>query len=339
MSLLDPPLVLDVPTIPGLSFRHFASPADYSAMAAIRLGSAQYDQIDPRSSREGIPTADDLCAAFPEAIVRNNPDLLLVALHNQIIGYNHVLWRWTEVTGVRVYLHLGYVLPTWRGKGIGQAMLGWAQQRIRAIAAVEQPDDRATFATNVSSTEYEADALIRHAGYTAVRRLSDMAAVIPSHLPINPLPLGIHTRPLDPTHYRSIYQAIKDAYRDIWVSTPETEADYQEFLAENVTTAAFDPNLWQIAWADESVVGVVISRIHHDVGHIAEVEVRRAWQRRGIARALIQRALQQLREHGVEQVRLYTDADDGQGARSLYESLGFREVKQHIFYRKRLSAP
>jgi mycothiol synthase len=338
MSVPERPFVPNAPAIPGLSFRHFASPADYAAMAAVRLGSARPDQVDPRSSREGIPTADDLRAAFPEAMVMNNPDLLFDGMHDQMLGYNHVLWRWTEVTGVRVYLHLGYLLPARRGKGIGQAMLGWAQQRIRAIAVAEQPDDRATFATNVSSTEHEADALIRHAGYTAVRRLSDMAAAVPPHLPISPLPPGVQTRPIDPTHYRSIYQAIKDAYHEIWVSTPESEEDYQEFLAENVAVAVFDPSLWQIAWADEQVVGVVISRIHQDVGHIAEVEVRRGWQRRGIARALMQRALQQLRERGVEHIRLYTDADNGQGARSLYESLGFRELKQHIFYRKRLSA-
>jgi hypothetical protein len=42
-----------------------------------------------------------------------------------------------------------------------------------------------TFATNVSNTEDEADALIRHAGYTVVRRLSDMVALVPSCLPIN----------------------------------------------------------------------------------------------------------------------------------------------------------
>jgi mycothiol synthase len=339
MSVPERPFVPNAPAIPGLSFRQFASPADYAAMAAVRLGSARHDQVDPRSSREGIPTADDLRAAFPEAMVMNNPDLLLDGMHDQMLGYNHVLWRWTEVTGVRVYLHLGYLLPAWRGKGIGQAMLGWAQQRIRAIAAAEQPDERATFATNVSSTEHEADALIRHAGYTAVRRLSDMAATVPPHLPISPLPPGVCTRPVALTHYQSIYQAIKDAYHEIWVGTPESEEDYQEFLAENVTAPAFDPSLWQIAWADDEVVGVVISRIHRDVGHIAEVEIRRGWQRRGIARALMQRALRQLRERGVEHIRLYTDADNGQGTRSLYESLGFRELKQHIFYRKRLSAP
>lgn len=48
------------------------------------------------------------------------------------------------------------------------------------------------------------------------------------------------------------------------------------------------------------------------------------------------RALNILYEHGILQARLFTDADNGQGARNLYESLGFREVKQHIFYRKPL---
>jgi mycothiol synthase len=59
-------------------------------------------------------------------------------------------------------------------------------------------------------------------------------------------------------------------------------------------------------------------------------------QRRGIGRSLMLDALQALRGRGIGQARLYTDADDGQGARSLYESLGFRELKQHKFYRKPL---
>jgi mycothiol synthase len=308
-------------------------------MAAVRQASASHDGIDPQSSREGLPTADDLRAMFAEAATFQRPDLLLVSMHDQLIGYNHVVWRWTEVTGVRVYLHLGYLLPTWRGKGIGQAMLRWAQARIRALAADEQADERATFATNVSSTEHEADALIRHAGYSAVRRLSDMAASLVVPPALAALPTGVQLRPLEPAHYRPIYAAIKDAYRDIWVSTPESEADYQEFLADNVQTPLFDPTLWQVAWAGDEVAGVVICRIQQGVGQIAEVEVRQAWQRRGIARALLQRALQQLHNRKVASVRLYTDADNGPGARSLYEAVGFREVKQHIFYRKPLTDP
>ena len=339
MMYPDSPVVPAAPTMPGLSFRYFESPSDYRAMAAVQSDSAAHDQIDPRSSRETIPSAEDLQATFPESVIRAAPDLLLVTMYDQLIGYAHVCWRWTEVTGVRVYLHLGYLLPIWRGRGIGQAMLGWAQQRIRAIAALEQPDERATFATNVSSTEDQADALIRHAGYTVVRRLSDMAAVISTPLAVRSMLPGLEVRPVLPPHYRPIYQAMKDAYRTIWTSTPESDADYQAFLAAYVSSAAYEPGLWQIAWLDDTVVGVVMPHIHGDVGQILEVYVRPAWQRRGVARALLQRAFQQLHARGIEIMRLYTDADDGQGARSLYQSLGFTEVKQHYFYRKLLALP
>lgn len=331
------PSILTAPTIDGLNFRSFAALSDYGGMADVHAHSYTHDGIDPRSSRENVPSQADLRSMFAETSIVGNPDLLLVTMHQQVIGYNHVVWRWTEVTGVRVYLHLGFLLPQWRGRGIGTAMLDWAQQRIRAIAAQEQSDGRATFATNVSSTEYEADRLIRNAHYHDVRRLSDMLVTPDPHIVAQSLPAGVDQRAVVPAHYRAIYQAMKDAYAEIWTSTPESDADYTDFLAENVQQPSFDPTLWHIAWNGDQVVGLVISRISGEVGHIAEVEVRRVWQRRGIARSLLQSALSTFNERGITEVRLYTDAANGQGARSLYESLGFREVKQHIFYRKLLT--
>ncbi len=217
-------------------------------------------------------------------------------------------------------------------------MLAWAQDRIRTIAAQEQADVQAMFATNVSSTEHEADTLIRRAQYQDVRRLSDMSLAPIPQLIVQPLPTGVDKRKVTPAHYRAIYQAMKDAYAEIWTSTPQSDADYKEFLAENVNHSSFDPELWHIAWYEEQVVGLVLSRVSGEVGHIAEVEVRRAWQRRGIARSLLQSALATFKERGVTEARLYTDAANGQGARSLYESLGFEEKKQHIFYRKVLAS-
>ncbi len=337
MQPLNHPSIPSAPHIDGLNFRFFAEPSDYSGMAAIHAGSYQHDRIDPRSSRESVPSETDLRNMFDEATIYGNPDLLIVAMHQQVIGYNHVFWRWTEVTSVRVYLHLGFLLPDWRGKGIGTAMLEWAQTRIRAIAAQEQVDAQATFATNVSSTEHEADALIRNAHYQDVRRLSDMLITPDPQIVAQPLPTGVDKRTVIPAHYRAIYQTMKDAYAEIWTSTPESDADYDEFLAENVDHPSFDPGLWHIAWFEDQVVGMVISRVSGKVGHIAEVEVRRTWQRRGIARSLLQSALATFNQRGITEVRLYTDAANGHGARGLYESLGFRETKQHIFYRKLLA--
>jgi len=82
-------------------------------------------------------------------------------------------------------------------------------------------------------------------------------------------------------------------------------------------------------------IAILISRSAcFGINHRLKVAVRKAWQRRGIARSLMIHALNALQARGMAQVRLFTDADDGQGARSLYERVGFCEVKQHIFYRK-----
>lgn len=328
--------LLDTPQVAGLRFRRLEDEADYAGMAAVHEGSREWDRVDPLSARESIPSADDLAENFPIASVRHNPDLLIVEVDGRIIGYNHVLWRWTEETGTRVYLHLGYLLPAWRGKGIGRAMLGWAQGRIHEIAADEEASGTSMLATNVSSTEREADALLRNAGYQAVRRLSDMSLEPLSRFPAPALPPTVTLRPVEPAYYPAIYQAWKDAFAGIFTSTPASDEDYQAFLAEKVDVDAFDPALCQVAWIGDEVVGLVWVHLRKGIGTIPEVAVRKAWQRGGIARALMIHALNAMHDRGITQVRLFTDADDGQGARSLYESLGFREVKQHIFYRKPL---
>jgi mycothiol synthase len=323
--------------IPGLRFRRWQDRNDYEQMAAVREGSRVWDQVDVLSAREEVPTAQALASTFPESQVRDSPDLLLAEIDGQLVGYTHVCWRWTEVTGTRVYLHLGYLLPHWRRQGIGRAMLLWAQQRIAALAAVEQPAGQTTFATNVSSTEGEAKALIQQAGYVAVRRLSDMVLAPLVEQPTLTLPVEVALHPLQPAHYRAVYQAWKNAFATMWTSTVESEADYQEFVAENLVVSHFDPALCPFVWADKEVVGFVLSRIQKGVGMIAEVAVRQQWQRRGIARSRLSHALNALAQQGMRQVRLFTNADNEQGARTLYEQLGFREVKQHIFYRKPFS--
>jgi len=65
------------------------------------------------------------------------------------------------------------------------------------------PEPR-TLATNVASTEREADALIRGDGYVDVRRLIDMVLGPLRALPPVPLPPHVVLRPIKPGHYRAI---------------------------------------------------------------------------------------------------------------------------------------
>lgn len=328
---------LDTPNNSGPKFRQYAGPEDCPGMAAVREGSRQRDRIDICSPREAIPTAEELASDLA-SVEPGTRDVLIVEIEGQIVGYDHVLWRWTEEDGAWVGLHLGYLLPEWRGRGIGQAMVRWAQGRLREIARAEAAGNRAVFATNVSTTESQADALIRAEGYSEVKRLSDMTLDDLSALPEAELPAGLSLRLPQPEHYLPIYAA----YRDAWGGSPsaaiESTADYQAFLDENVRTSRFDPTLWQVAWDGNTVAGIVtaILQSRGTVGEIPEVAIRRSWKRRGLGRALMIGELRALRDRGVSQVRIITNAANLHGAKTLYESLGFREVKQHVLFRKRI---
>lgn len=332
MDTLHDVQVADAPQIPGLLFRTFRGPSDFAGMASLRERAGAWDQVDPFSARETIPTLDDVARIYAEESV-GSPNMLCAEVDGSLVGYNQLVW-WTEQGGIWVYLHLGWLLPEWRGKGIGGAMLRWAERRLRAVAAEHPTNDNAVLATNASTTEQEATALVRAHGYTLTHYLSDMALRPLRRLPETPLPAGVELRLAIPEHYPAIYRAWKDTWSGLALTTTESADDYSEFVDENVHVAGFDPSLWQVAWSGADVAGFVFCRIRRGVGIVPEVAVRPAWRRRGIARGLLVRGLNALADRGISEVRIVTNAEDEQGARSLYESVGFRELKRHGLYRK-----
>ena len=73
---------------------------------------------------------------------------------------------------------------------------------------------------------------------------------------------------------------------------------------------------------------------HRLRGYPETICVRRPWRRRGLARALIARSLQVLKDQGMTEAAPGVDAQNPNGARHLYESMGFRTVKEFVTYRK-----
>ncbi|NDZ70138.1 GNAT family N-acetyltransferase, partial [Streptomyces sp. SID10362] len=56
----------------------------------------------------------------------------LVEHDGGVVGYSTIR-RWQERDGTWLYLHRGYLLPRHRGRGIGSALLDWAESRIRRL--------------------------------------------------------------------------------------------------------------------------------------------------------------------------------------------------------------
>jgi ribosomal protein S18 acetylase RimI-like enzyme len=77
------------------------------------------------------------------------------------------------------------------------------------------------------------------------------------------------------------------------------------------------------------IVGMILcSRIRHDAGHVTQVCVLPAYRSHGIGDALMHRAAQALRGHGLSLLTL-TVTQANEGAVHLYERLGFET--QHVF--------
>ena len=121
---------------------------------------------------------------------------------------------------------------------------------------------------------------------------------------------------------------------------PATEENFQRWLK----APSFQPELWQIAWEVETgrVAGQVKPFIDHpgnaasgrQRGWTEHISVGMPWRRRGLARALVARALQSQRAAGMNESSLGVDSANGYEAPRLYEQCGFRVVERNRVYRK-----
>jgi ribosomal protein S18 acetylase RimI-like enzyme len=324
----------DVPAIPGLTFRPFRGESDYPAMTAVLRGSKEADQLDE------VETVADLANTYTH-LVNCDPyqDVLCAQVDGKMIGYKRVFWR-TESEGNWIYRHFGFLLPQWRRKGIGRAMLHHSERRLREIAAGHQANGPRFFQSEAADTQPGAEALLRNTGYAPVRHEYLMVRETLDDIPAMPLPEGLDVRPAKLEHYRAIWDAMIEAFRDHWGYVPPTEEEYQQWLHD----PKFDPSLWRVAWDGDQVAGMVLGLINpaenaaHNLkrGWVDDVCVRRPWRRRGLARALLTQGLQIFKARGMTQAALGVDTENPTGALRVYESVGFRPAKRHSIYRKPL---
>ena len=321
------------PPISGLRFRPLAGVADADALLSGRLGCAAHDGVDPQSTTESLPTREQIVEslrAMPEPAREERT--ILAEIDGRAVGYNRI-FDWPERDGTHVWLTVGWVLPEWRGRGLGTALLHWTESRIHELAAARP--GRWEFAANAGGTEIEATTLLRDNGYTPGYTVLEMGLDWEDFAsPAVALPASIEVRPVGPEHATLIAASVDESYSHEYAGGRYSEAFDPAAYAVELTGEDYDPSLWQVAWAGEEVVGQVIPRIAKGRAEIYEVSVRPAWRRRGIARTLLSLALLELQAREVDVVRLHTVAEFRTRAPDLYRSLGFRVLKEFPRYRK-----
>lgn len=325
---------LNIPPIRGFLSRPFQGESDFPKMAAIIQACSVADHTD------SLVTEETLRHDY-RYLTHCDPyqDMIFAEIGTQTAAYGRVYWR-DELEGNRIFALIGYVHPDWRRRGIGKWLLTWLEGRAGQLARQNPTDRPHSLEVGAMETQTGAKILFEHAGYEPVRYFSLMVRPNLDEIPSFQLPAGIEIRQALPAHYEKIYAAHIEAFRDHWGSCPEDEPPLQAWLDD----PNFDPSLWCVAWEGDEVVGMVLNFIdasenlafQRKRGYTENIAVRRPWRRRGIARVLIATSLCMLKERGMEEAALGVDTQNPSGALQLYESLGYRIVKQFITYRKEM---
>lgn len=322
--------LFDAPELPGLRFRRFRGAFDLPGIAAIHAAHTEYDQLDPLLSNQRPPTISELAEIYRQRS-DFNPDfqMLMAEVHSELIGYAWIR-SWAQADGAWVLYHNCQLLPQWRGYGIGNALMKWAED-VLGFAASHRPDGtEAHFRADVYSTEKHAIERLEDEGYTRAQTTLEMAHYRLDDLPAPTLPESFTLHTPASADARAVFFAMDAAFEDEWGYTPKTDDDFETLMASPAT----DISLWRTIRHGETIAGVITSEAAPPVGLIQELSVGKDWRRRGLGRALLLAGLQALREHGLTQARIYTDAADPFGARHLYESVGFQHVKAVLRYTK-----
>ncbi len=318
--------------IAGLTLRNWRAEADYEKMLRVLYADKHAQGMEEATSvqdfqghLESMTNMDVRTGAF------------LVEHNGELIAYK-TLRGYAEANGMYCYNHHGYVLPAWKERGIGRAMIRHSENVLRELATKHPADASKFFQVFIESAQTDLENLLQAEGYTPARYFYEMTRPNLENIPQHELPTGIEVRAARPEHYRKIWDANVEGFKEHWGEREHTEQDYENWLKHPF----FQPEFWHIAWDGDRVVAVVLNYVNEadnlayirKRGETDDISTLKEYRGRGIAQALITRGLQQFKDLGYTEVSLGVDSENGSGALRLYEKLGYLPTKTFIAYRK-----
>lgn len=283
-------------------------------------------------------TTEEECALWfedPKLRLERDSAIALDA-EGRAVAYGFVSQGDERGAEVRIGLD-GAVHPGWRRRGIGGALLDWQDERGRRMLSAE--DSEAPGWLTLGADEHEAGtiALAQSRGYRIARWWLELERDLAGAAAEPVLAPGLRIE-----GYAGNEEATRiarnDSFRDHWGSQPVSEREWQE--ADELESAG--PDLSFVVTEGDGdarrVLGFVIVSVYREdwelrgysFGYIDLLGVVADARGRGIAKALLGRALGALREDGLERAVLDVDSESPTGAVGLYESVGFETVRRSM---------
>ena len=317
-------------SVEGLSFRHFSGEQDHQKRLEITNATKEINGISWNITLADIINDEKWTPNYDI-----HRDLIYVDMFGRTVGYFGYSWD-TELDGKIIFLPFGMLLPEYWGRGIASLMLNYVEQECGKIASQMPRQVEKRYRVWKKKKAVEVISFFQHKGYQIERYFNCMMRPVDLPLGNYPLPPGLEIRPVEPDHYRKIWDANWEAFQDHWGYTPPTE----EMFQISITERFFQPQLWKVAWEGDEVCGVVHNYYdaeenqlyHRKRGYTEEISVRRPWRGKGVAKALIAESIRLFREMGMDHTWLTVDTQNLSGAHRLYEAMGYSIVEEETSY-------
>src|SRR5690606_1729194 len=108
--------------------------------------------------------------------------LLIAAIRGEVVGYLWCRIVFDTVDVVSLF-HREILVPEWRGKGIGTALLRHAESLLGAFAGTRPHGESFVFRSNVSASERESVERLQREGYTVENSMLELVLNDLSDLP------------------------------------------------------------------------------------------------------------------------------------------------------------
>jgi len=319
-----------IDAIEGLVVRHFAGEEDFGTMLKLWYAARDFNAFDWTYSLDKMK---NLPKRSPNMILDEH--VLLFEYQEEPVGYGFYYWQEEqdgESDPPHNVLNFSVTLTeTAWNVGINEVVYDLLEERILQMAKT-LPDDKPKLVSVWRMQAAESQiAFYKSKGFEPHRYFFEMVRPIDKPLDKHPLPEGIDIREVKPEHYRKIWDADSEAFRDHWGYFEPSEDQFEAWQDDE----DFQPHLWKVAWDGNEVVGRVGNQLDEEEnkefgrkrGYTEDISVRKAWRKRGIAKALIAESIRMFKEMGMEDTGLGVDAENPNGALKLYTDMDYEELK------------
>lgn len=327
--------VRGAPEINGLLFRRFRDKSDYSVMSSVGKRSWEADGV------ENIETEEELAYEYDNLSNRDSSSEIVIAeVMGEPVAYGRI-WLEPDSSRERVFWHIAHAIPEWRKTNLRLAIFRFNETQIRFMAKNRPWAGRTSYGAWALDEPNDWRDMVLAEGYAPVMHFYEMIRENLDDIPDNPLPEGLELRAAKPEHYPEVWNARKEALREkpFFVESGYDREHYDEWL----NWSTFMPDLWQVVWDGDCVVGMAENHIPPENqafdrkrGHTQIIFVLPKWRRRGLARALLAKSLVMMRERGLKEASLDVETQNTSGEIQLYESMGYRVARKYAHYTKPL---